>query len=66
MDRQEYMLSLVLDVCDHEFSFDTFEECGAKFKEIINILRQMNYSEFQSESFKNYLDQLHKALSNEQ
>ncbi|MBO4571681.1 MAG: V-type ATP synthase subunit A [Bacteroidales bacterium] len=66
MDRQEFMLTLVLDVCDHEFSFDTFEECGAKFKEIINILRQMNYSEFQGEQFKKYLDQLHKALSNEQ
>ncbi len=66
MDRQEYMLTLVLDVCDHEFTFDTFEDCSRKFKEIINILRQMNYSEFQSEQFKNYLDQLHKALSNEQ
>ena len=66
MDRQEFMLTLVLDVCDHQFTFDTFEECGAKFKEIINILRQMNYSEFQGEQFKKYLDQLHKALSNEQ
>ena len=66
MDRQEYMLTLVLDVCDHQFTFDTFEDCSRKFKEIINILRQMNYSEFQSEQFKNYLDQLHKALSNEQ
>ncbi|MBQ7576509.1 MAG: V-type ATP synthase subunit A [Bacteroidales bacterium] len=66
MDRQEYMLTLVLDVCDHQFSFGTFEDCSRKFKEIINIMRQMNYSEFQSEQFKNYLDQLHKALSNEQ
>ena len=66
MDRQEYMLTLVLNVCDHQFTFDTFEDCSRKFKEIINIMRQMNYSEFQSEQFKNYLDQLHKALSNEQ
>ena len=66
MDRQEYMLTLVLNVCDHQFTFDTFEDCSRKFKEIINIMRQMNYSEFQGERFKNYLDQLHKALSNEQ
>ena len=66
MDRQEYMLTLVLDICNHTFDFATFEECGSKYKEIINILRQMNYSEYHSTQFENYKAQLQKVLSNEQ
>ena len=66
MDRQEYMLSLVLKVCDVEFQFDGYEQCAAKYKEIINVLRQMNYSEFKSEQFNKYLEQLNTLLSHEQ
>ena len=62
MARQEYMLSLVLEVCDHPFEFDNYEECARKYKEIINILRQMNYSEFHSDDFNKYHEQLYKAL----
>ena len=62
MARQEYMLSLVLEVCDHPFEFDNYEECAKKYKEIINILRQMNYSEFRSDDFNKYHEQLYKAL----
>ena len=62
MARQEYMLSLVLEVCDHPFEFDNYEECSKKYKEIINILRQMNYSEFRSDDFNKYHEQLYKAL----
>ena len=66
MDRQEYMLSLVLKVCDVPFEFDNYEQCAAKYKEIINILRQMNYSEFKSDKFNKYLEQLNTLLNNEQ
>ena len=62
MARQEYMLSLVLEVCDHPFEFDNYEDCSKKYKEIINILRQMNYSEFRSDDFNKYHEQLYKAL----
>lgn len=62
MERQEYMLTLVLDVCDTQFEFDNFEECGNFYKELINILRQMNYSEFKSEQFNRYLEQLNNRL----
>ncbi len=66
MDRQEFMLTLVLEVCDHRFNFPSFEDCGAKYKEIINIMRQMNYSEFHGEAFNKYLEQVKNILSNEQ
>ncbi|MCF0167842.1 MAG: V-type ATP synthase subunit A, partial [Bacteroidales bacterium] len=64
MDRQEYMLTLVLKVCDTAFKFESFEDCVRLYKEIINVMKQMNYSEFHSEQFNNYLDKLNTILSN--
>lgn len=63
MDRQKYMLDLILGICDKTFDFDNFESCRNFFKQIINILRQMNYSEYQSDKFKEYQQQLSKLLS---
>ncbi|MCI2081627.1 MAG: V-type ATP synthase subunit A [Bacteroidales bacterium] len=65
MERQEYMLSLVLEVCDKKYDFKTFEECSSKFKEIINLMRQMNYSEFKGEDFNKFQAQLYKMIGNE-
>ncbi|MBR6055395.1 MAG: V-type ATP synthase subunit A [Bacteroidales bacterium] len=62
MDRQKYMLDLVLDICDRDFEFDDFEKCRDFFKEIINLLKQMNYSEFGSDNFKIYRDNALKLL----
>ena len=64
MERQEYMLDLVLSICDKQFTFDDYEQCRNFFKELINLLRQMNYSEFKSEKFDNYKQQLTNLLSN--
>ena len=63
MDRQKFMLDLILDICDRSFEFEDFEQCRNYFKQLINILRQMNYSEFDSEQFKDYQQQLSKLLS---
>ena len=63
MDRQKFMLDLILDICDRSFEFEDFEQCRNYFKQLINILRQMNYSEFESEQFKDYQQQLSKLLS---
>ncbi len=64
LERQEYMLRIVLGICDKEFTFDNFEECRKFFNEIINVLKQMNYSEYKSESFNNYQEQLNNLISN--
>ena len=64
MERQEYMLNLVLDICDREFRFEDFEECRNCFKEMINLLKQMNYSEFRSANFEKYREQLNNLLDN--
>ena len=64
IERQKFMLSLVLEICDHAFEFENFEECRKFFKELINTLRQMNYSEFHSEAFENYYQQIKNILNN--
>ena len=63
MDRQEFMLNKVLEVCDAPVEFEGFEECAAHYKNVINIMRQMNYSVFGSDDFKKYLTQLDNTIS---
>lgn len=62
LERQKYMLNLILDICDRKFEFDNFENCRNFFKEMINDLRQMNYTDFHSEDFEKYNSQLSKLL----
>lgn len=62
LERQKYMLNLILDICDRKFEFDNFEDCRNFFKEMINDLRQMNYTVFHSEDFEKYNSQLSKLL----
>ena len=63
MDRQKYMLDLVLELCGIEYQFDDFEKCRDFFKELINDLRQMNYTEFHSEAFEEYAKKTQKLLN---
>ena len=64
MERQEFMLTKVLEVCDRQFDFESFEECANFFKELINVFRQVNYSPWKSEQFEKYIGQLNNILSN--
>ncbi len=60
--RQRFLLNLILDICDKEMEFDNYEECRNTFKEMINLVRQMNYSEYESDNFHSYLDKLNKLV----
>ena len=62
IERQKYMLLLILDICDRDFDFEDYEKCRDYFKNLINLIKQMNYSEYQSDSFNSYLNQLQKLL----
>lgn len=64
-DRQHYMLNLILEICEIEFHFENFEECSFKYKSLINLLRQMNYTNFESTQFNSYLEQLKKEISDD-
>lgn len=62
IERQKYMLDLILDICGRTFEFEDYEKCRSYFKEMINLLRQMNYSEFGSENFNSYREKIQKLL----
>ena len=62
LERQRYMLDKVLDLCAMSYNFEDYEQCGSIFKEMINIMRQMNYSEFRSQNFENYEKELEKVI----
>ncbi len=48
------MFDTIMDICREGFAHKDFEDCSTFYKELINLLRQMNYSEFMSDNFKNY------------
>ncbi len=62
LERQQYMLNKVMQIVETDFSFSEFEEVGTYFKKLINLLKQMNYSEFKSEKFNRYEDELNQEL----
>ena len=64
LERQKYMLDLVLKICDRDYKFERFEKCVSFFKNLINIMRQMNFSEFHSEQFNKYQQQLQNTVEN--
>ncbi|MCI7009442.1 MAG: V-type ATP synthase subunit A [Parabacteroides sp.] len=60
--RQEFMLDRVVNICRAEFQFDTFLDVMDYFKKMINICKQMNYSEYQSKAFKQHNAELDELL----
>jgi V/A-type H+-transporting ATPase subunit A len=62
MERQKYMLNLVLEICRAYPVFDSYENCAAYYKNLINTLRQLNYSEFGSEKFNDYERQINEQI----
>ena len=62
IERQKYMMDKVLEVCRMHFEFDSFEEVNPYYKKIINVFKQMNYSEFHSAKFEIFEGELHELL----
>jgi V/A-type H+/Na+-transporting ATPase subunit A len=63
LERQHFMLQKTLEIAHMDFRFESFEEVGPYFKEIINALKQMNYSDFESDTFKNHQKALEKIVA---
>ena len=53
---------MVLDICRKDFAFADFEECSQFFKGLINLFRQMNYSEWHSAKFNDYKQQIEQYV----
>jgi V/A-type H+-transporting ATPase subunit A len=62
LERQKYMLDMLLEICGRDFDFEDFEKCRDFFKELINDFRQMNYTKFESKEFKEYEDKISKLV----
>ena len=65
IERQKMMYEMVLGVCRQEFGFGDFEACSRFFKGLINLFRQMNYSQWQSDKFFDYKRQLEQTVNDQ-
>ncbi|HJE88325.1 V-type ATP synthase subunit A [Rikenella microfusus] len=66
MERQVYMFNLVMDICGRKFDFADFEACVSYYKRLINELRQMNFSTFESDDFKRHYAAVQDILKEQQ
>ena len=63
IERQKMMYEMVIGICRMDFEFADFEQCSQFFKGLINLFRQMNYSEWQSEKFHDYKRQVEQYVN---
>jgi len=61
LERQEEILNLVTEICEIDFKFDNFLDVVDYFKKMINLCKQMNYSEYKSAQYNDYVAQI-KAM----
>lgn len=66
LTRQQYMVNLILGICNSSYDFDNFEEVNTYFKKVINLIKQMNYQEFQCDGFNTMEQDLHALLKERQ
>lgn len=62
LERQEEILDLVVEICSIDFKFDNFLDVVDYFKKMINVCKQMNYSEYKSEQYYDFKNQIHEML----
>jgi V/A-type H+-transporting ATPase subunit A len=63
LERQEYMVNKVIDVCRSEFNFANFNEVMEYFKRMINLFKQQNYSDYKSEAFYGFEKEIAALIS---
>ncbi len=63
LERQEEILDLVVEICSIDFKFDNFLDVVDYFKKMINVCKQMNYSEYKSEQYYDFKNQIQEMLA---
>ena len=63
LERQEAILNMVIKICRTDFEFDNFNDVMDYFKKMINLCKQMNYSEFKSEQYEEFQQQLQDLVA---
>ena len=60
--RQEEILDLVTEICQHDFKFKDFLEATDFFRKLINLCKQWNYSTFKSEQYESFKKQIKEFI----
>lgn len=63
MERQEEILDIIMGICHTEFNFDNFTDVIDYFKKLINVCKQMNYSEYKSDKYEEYKKELDSLIA---
>lgn len=63
LERQEEILDLVVDICNIDFKFDNFLDVVDYFKKMINVCKQMNYSEYKTTQYYEFKNQILEMLA---
>ena len=63
LERQEEIMDVVTEICEHDFQFSNFLDVIDYFKKLINLCKQMNYSQFKSEQYEDYKKQISATLA---
>jgi V/A-type H+/Na+-transporting ATPase subunit A len=62
IERQKYMMNIIINIVKDQYNFESFEEVNKYFRQVINLLKQMNYSKYESDEFKKFEQQLNALL----
>ena len=57
------MQEKIAEICETTFHFSKYEEVSGYFRTLIDVWKQINYSQYQSEEFKNFNKQLDEVLN---
>ena len=56
------MLKMVMNVNHTPMNFSNFEDVQTLYKKIINLFKQMNYTEYMSDKFKSFEKQIDELV----
>ncbi len=63
IERQKYMMDIITRIIKDDYEFDNFEEVNSYFRNLINVLKQMNYTVFKSDEFNGFEKELNELLN---
>lgn len=63
LERQTYMLKLIISLIEKEYKFQKFEEVSVLFKKLINNCKQLNYIEFETDDFEKQVQLINEVIS---
>lgn len=63
LERQKGIMEQLNEILDMEFGFEDFNEVSDFFKQLINLMKQMNYSTLGSAEYNRYQKQLKEVLA---